>query len=81
MDTWAKDWDNPQDAVYDKIRSSVVSAREKFEAPIRADERERIIKLLEANHYKNTWEHYPTKWVYMENCMACNAIALIKGEK
>ena len=43
-------------------------------------EQERIIKLLEDNHYENTWEHYPTNWVYMENCMACNAIWLIKVE-
>ncbi len=43
-------------------------------------EQDRILALLEAAHYENTWEHYPTKWVYMENCMACNALWLIKGE-
>jgi hypothetical protein len=46
----------------------------------RDDERESIIKLFEAAHYENTWEHYPEKWVYMENCMACNALWLIRGK-
>lgn len=49
MDSWAKDWDNPQDAVYDKIRSSVITSKEMFEASIRTDERERIVALLEAD--------------------------------
>jgi len=46
MDGWMNEWDNPQDAVYDKVRSGVVAAKEEFEAPIRAAERERIIKKL-----------------------------------
>ena len=87
MDSWAKDWDNPEDAVYDKIRSSVITAKEKFEAPIRADERKQVIKLLENLHTEAAKSvnyaftgNAQARFVWMAEAYA-EAIALIKGEK
>ena len=77
MDSWAKDWNNSQDAVYDKIRSSVITSKEMFEASIRTDERDRIVALLE--------EYIPTFYELSPNSDAGKypiegIIELIKGE-
>ena len=43
-------------------------------------ERERIIALLEAEHSEFTYQHQENKRVYIDDCSACFAIALIKGD-
>jgi hypothetical protein len=43
-------------------------------------ERERIIALLDLEHSEYTYQHQENKGVYIDDCSACFAIAIIKGE-
>lgn len=80
LEDWEKDWDNLEDAVYDKVRKNVIAAKNQAEKPIRLDERERIIKLLEAEKKIYSDPQFSTTGGLIENFVLDNAIALIKGE-
>lgn len=51
-----------------------------FKEGIRREERERIISLLDAEHSEYTYQHQENKKAYIDDCAACFAIAIIKGE-
>jgi hypothetical protein len=44
-------------------------------------ERERIIALFETEHSEFTAQHQQDKNAYIDDCFACLAIELIKGDK
>lgn len=44
------------------------------------EERYRIIELLDAEHSEYTYQHQENKGAYIDDCPACFAIAIIKGE-
>lgn len=46
----------------------------------REREREVIIALLDAEHSEYTYQHQENKGAYIDDCPACFAIAIIKGE-
>lgn len=43
-------------------------------------ERERIIALLDGEHSEFTHQHQENKRAFIDDCAACSAISLIKGE-
>jgi len=43
-------------------------------------ERERIIALLDSEHSEFTAQHQGDKKMYIDDCAACFALALIKGD-